>query len=199
MASTCPGAAFSSSCKATASPLPLSSLQQAPVDSQALYPSMYPPTSPAPVVFLQLLSASEVASLSLLRQLTRWETCSSQCVVDGLQIFRRWQQAACCCTCHSQLPAVSVSSLVDVLRLRPLDITPQCDTCCVSCSLTLNSEDGVVPGALCSLSQLKNLQELRLGDVDGNNPKDINTICDMVSRLTSLHMGYCPRLQVNTA
>lgn len=67
----------------------------------------------------------------------------------------------------------------------------------VCCSLTLNSEDGVAPGALCSLSQLKTLQELRLGDVDGNNPNDINTICDLVSRLTSLHMGYCPRLQVS--
>jgi hypothetical protein len=51
-------------------------------------------------------------------------------------------------------------------------------------------------GALCSLSSLTRLRELRLGDVDGNNPEDVDTICNMVSRLTSLHMGYCPRLQV---
>ncbi|KAF6246658.1 hypothetical protein COO60DRAFT_1707554 [Scenedesmus sp. NREL 46B-D3] len=62
-------------------------------------------------------------------------------------------------------------------------------------SLTLNSEDGVEAGALCGLSQLSTLQELRLGDVDGNNPDDVDTICSMVTHLTSLHMGYCPRLQ----
>uniref|UniRef100_A0A383WQF8 Uncharacterized protein n=1 Tax=Tetradesmus obliquus TaxID=3088 RepID=A0A383WQF8_TETOB len=62
-------------------------------------------------------------------------------------------------------------------------------------SLTLNSEDGVEPGALCALSQLATLQELKLGDVDGNNPDDVDTVCNMVTRLTSLHMGYCPRLQ----
>lgn len=60
--------------------------------------------------------------------------------------------------------------------------------CLPATSLTLNSEDGVAPGALCSLSQLATLQELRLGDVDGNNPEDIATVCDMVTRLTSLHM-----------
>lgn len=27
-------------------------------------------------------------------------------------------------------------------------------------------------------------------------PEDVETICNMVSMLTSLHMGYCPRLQV---
>jgi hypothetical protein len=51
-------------------------------------------------------------------------------------------------------------------------------------------------GALCSLSSLTRLRELRLGDVDGNNPDDVDTVCNMVSQLTSLHMGYCPRLQV---
>lgn len=51
-------------------------------------------------------------------------------------------------------------------------------------------------GALCTLSSLTGLRELRLGDVDGNNPEDVDTVCNMVSQLTSLHMGYCPRLQV---
>lgn len=51
-------------------------------------------------------------------------------------------------------------------------------------------------GALCSLSSLTRLRELRLGDVDGNNPDDVETVCNLVSQLTSLHMGYCPRLQV---
>jgi hypothetical protein len=49
----------------------------------------------------------------------------------------------------------------------------------------------VEPGALCGLSQLSTLQELRLGDVDGNNPDDVDTICNMVTRLTSLHMVGC--------
>jgi hypothetical protein len=58
----------------------------------------------------------------------------------------------------------------------------------------------VVPcaGALCSLSSLTRLRELRLGDVDGNNPEDVDTVCNMVSQLTALHMGYCPRLQVRS-
>jgi hypothetical protein len=46
----------------------------------------------------------------------------------------------------------------------------------------------VESGALCGLSQLSALQELRLGDVDGNNPDDVDTVCNMVTRLTSLHM-----------
>jgi hypothetical protein len=68
------------------------------------------------------------------------------------------------------------------------------------CSLTLNSEDGVEPGALCALSQLASLQELRLGHVDGNNPDDVDTICNMVTRLTSLHMvGVGRHVNVSTA
>jgi len=33
--------------------------------------------------------------------------------------------------------------------------------------------------------------------VDGNNPEDVETVCNLISQLTSLHMGYCPRLQVS--
>ena len=65
----------------------------------------------------------------------------------------------------------------------------RCNTYCVSFV-------SVAAGALCSLSSLTRLRELRLGDVDGNNPEDVETICNLVSQLTSLHMGYCPRLQV---
>lgn len=82
---------------------------------------------------------------------------------------------------HQQLHVPDTSMLTSVCRFV-------CANTCV-----LNT------GALCSLSSLTRLRELRLGDVDGNNPEDIDTICNMVSRLTSLHMGYCPHLQVRGA
>ena len=62
-------------------------------------------------------------------------------------------------------------------------------------SLTFNSEAGMLPGALLNLSSLTNLKVLSLGDTQGNNSADIDSICHLVTQLTELHMGYCPLLQ----
>eukprot|EP00877_Chromochloris_zofingiensis_P010725 jgi/Chrzof1/5906/Cz16g20070.t1 len=62
-------------------------------------------------------------------------------------------------------------------------------------SLSFESEDGTFPGALARLAPLTTLKHFTLGDADGSNPDDVEVICNLVTSLTSLSMGYAPRMQ----
>lgn len=61
--------------------------------------------------------------------------------------------------------------------------------------LSCLAEEGCQPGALCSFTALKQLKFLYLGDTDGNDQEDVETVCKVSMQLTRLAMGYCPRMQ----